>query len=104
MSANKDINISLKDLPKQLSALGHKLTPYIPIVFFVVVAMVYGFVLLKITMLSNAQPSDSDVSAKVSQLTPHIDKTSAQQLESLENNNVNVQTLFNQARANPFGE
>lgn len=101
---NKDMNISLKDLPKQLAATGHKLTPYLPIVFFVIVAIVYGFVLLRITMLSNAQPTESAISSKVSELTPHIDKTAAQQLQSLENNNVNVQTLFNQARANPFGE
>jgi hypothetical protein len=101
---SKDVNIDLKDLPKQLSALGHKSAPYVPILFFILVAITYGFILLRITTLSNAQPSDTEISTKVSELTPHIDKTAASQLQSLENNNVNVQTLFNQARANPFGE
>jgi hypothetical protein len=101
---SKDVNLNLSDLPKQFSRLTKRTVPYIPIIFFVVIALVYGLVLLRIGMLAGAQPSDADVSSKVSQLTPHIDKSAAEQLQSLENNNVNVQTLFDQARANPFGE
>jgi hypothetical protein len=101
---SKDIHFSFSDLPKQFSQLTRRAMPYVPIIFFVVVALVYGFVLLRITMLSNAQPTDSDVSAKVAELTPHIDKSAAAQRQTLEDNNVNVQTLFNNARGNPFGE
>jgi hypothetical protein len=104
MSANKDININLSDLPRQLKSAGAKSVTYVPIIFFVVIALVYGFVLLRIGMLSSAAPTDDDVSSNISQLTPHIDKNAAHQLQSLEDHNVNVQTLFNQARGNPFGE
>lgn len=103
---NKDLNLNfnLKDLPKELAKLGHKIAPYVPLVFFVLVATVYGIVLLRITMLSNAQPDPSAVSTQISELTPHIDKNAANKLQSLEDNSVNVQSLFNDARGNPFGE
>lgn len=103
---SKDINMSinLKELPQELARLGHKIAPYIPLVFFVLVATVYGIVLLRITMLSNAQPDASAVSAQITELTPHIDKASAAKLKGLEDNSVNVQSLFNDARGNPFGE
>lgn len=101
---SKDIHLNLKDLPQALGRLGHKLLNIAPILFVVVVALLYGFLLLRIMMLSNSQPEASSVSSEVAKLSPHIDQKSADQLQTLEDNSVNVQTLFNQARNNPFGE
>jgi hypothetical protein len=101
---SKDINVNFKDLPKELSQLGHKIAPYVPLIFFVLVATVYGAILLRITVLSSAKPDATVVSTQVSELTPHIDTSSVQKLQSLEDNSVNVQSLFNDARGNPFGE
>ena len=84
--------------------LFHRLSRYAPIMFFVLIAVVYGFVLLRITMLANLQPTNSDVSGEIAQLTPHIDKNAVQQLQGLEDNSVNVKSLFEDARNNPFGE
>lgn len=101
---NADLHFDFKTLPQQLSDIAHKASRYAPIMFFVLIALVYGFVLLRITMLANAQPTDGDVSGEVAQLTPHIDKNAVQQLQSLEDNSVNVKSLFEEARNNPFGE
>ena len=99
---NKDIN--LKDLPRQLADLGHKITRMAPLLFLLVVAALYGFLLVQIMLQSNAQPDESEVTTEISKLTPHIDQKSASQLQTLEDNSVNVQSLFNDARTNPFGE
>lgn len=101
---NGEIHLNLKDLPAALATRGRRLLPYVPIIFFLVVAVVYGFLLYRIGNLSNAQPDQSEVSSEISQLSPHIDQNAAKQLQSLEDHSVNVQTLFNQARNNPFGE
>jgi hypothetical protein len=67
------------------------------------VAILYGFVLLRINTLGNVQPSPESVTSQVKAAgVPHIDESVVQQLESLHNNSVNVQALFNDARNNPF--
>lgn len=99
---NKDIN--LKDLPRQLSAAVHKLGRIAPLLFLVVVAALYGFLLVQIMLQSNIQPDDSEVTSEISKLSPHIDQQSASQLQTLEDHSVNVKALFNDARKNPFGE
>jgi hypothetical protein len=101
---SKDINFNLKDLPQKFANLGHRLLGVAPLLFVLVAAALYGFLLLRIATLSNIQPDASSVSSEVSKLTPHIDQKAADQLQGLEDNSVNVQTLFNQARDNPFGE
>jgi hypothetical protein len=103
MSSEKK-SLDLKDLPAALADAGHKFLGLAPLIFFVVVGLLYGFLLLRIGMLSAIQPDSSDVSKEISQLTPHIDQKAASQLQGLEDNSVNVQTLFNDARNNPFGE
>jgi hypothetical protein len=101
---SKDINISFKGLPQAVGRLGHRLVRIAPLGFLLLVAALYGFLLLRITTLSNAQPDTTEISTEISKLTPHIDEKAAAQLQGLEDNSVNVQTLFNDARNNPFGE
>jgi hypothetical protein len=101
---SKDISINLKDIPGMLGRVGHKLARIAPLGFLLLVAALYGFLLLRIMTLSNAQPDSTDVSGEISKLTPHIDEKAASQLQGLKDNSVNVRTLFNDARNNPFGE
>lgn len=105
---SKDINLqdlNLKALGPQLLAVGKQLSRYGGILFFVLVAGVYGFVILRISSLSNVQPSADQVTTQAkSTAVPKIDEKVVQQLEALEDNSVNVQTLFDQARDNPFQE
>ncbi len=73
------------------------------LVFLLFVALLYGFVLLRISNLSNLQPPEEAVNSQVKAAAlPHIDQSVVNQLQSLQNNSVNVQALFNQARNNPF--
>lgn len=91
------------ELITKLFADTQKLRRYSLLLFFVIVAMIYGFLLLRITTLSNQQPTEADISNQInSSQIPHIDKSVVKQLQSLEDNSVSVQALFNQARSNPF--
>lgn len=100
---NKDIN--LKNLAPQLLAAGQRLTRYAGIMFFLLIAGTYGFVLYRINSLAEIQPSEADVSAQAPAAPiPKVDPKVVRQLETLKDNSVNVQTLFDDARGNPFRE
>ncbi len=95
--------LSLKGLPLQLTAIVGKLKRYSLPVFLIFVAGVYGFVLLRINNLSQAAPSDQAVTSQVQAAkVPHIDAAVVKQLETLQDNSVSVQSLFDEARSNPF--
>ncbi|HVV25680.1 MAG TPA: hypothetical protein VHC21_01440 [Candidatus Saccharimonadales bacterium] len=71
--------------------------------FIVFVLLVYGVVLLRINSLNNQEPTTDQVTSQVKAARiPHIDQSVVQQLQSLQDNSVSVQALFNQARNNPF--
>jgi len=76
---------------------------YSVIFFLIFVALIYAFVLLHINDLSSAQPSDQAVSSQVQAAhVPHIDQSVVKRIQSLQDNSVSVQSLFDQARNNPF--
>src|SRR5262245_5671891 len=97
--------LSIKALLGVFVKIGRRLSGYAVPLFLLLLVAVYGFVLYKISVLANVQPSDSDVTAQAkASAVPHVDSNAVKQLESLQDNSVSVQTLFNQARRNPFQE
>lgn len=95
--------LTINTLLAKLNGLGKRLRPYRLLAFLLFVALLYGFVLLRINSLSNLQPSEDAVSSQVKAAKlPHIDQSVVNQLQSLQNNSVSVQALFDQARSNPF--
>jgi len=71
--------------------------------FVVFVALLYGFLFMRINSLNDVQPSSDSVTGQVKAAgVQHIDESVVKQLESLHDNSVNVQTLFNEARSYPF--
>jgi len=103
MTKKKQNELSLKQLKHQASKALVVLSRYSAILFFLLITSVYGFVVLRINTLVNAQPSQSDIDAQSkTSSVPRVDPSVAEQLQKLQDNSVNVQTLFNQARNNPF--
>jgi hypothetical protein len=97
--------LGTQDLIDKAAVILKQFRRYSFVLFLVFVALIYGFVLLRIDSLSNAQPSADAVSSQVQAANiPHIDPALVQQLQSLQDNSVSVKSLFNQARANPFQE
>lgn len=93
-----------------LQPLLAKINPWIAtlrrfsfVLFLGLVVIIYGFIVLRINALSSAEPSNDSVTSQVQAAhVPHIDQKVVNQLESLHNNSVNVQALFNESRSNPF--
>jgi len=95
--------LNLASLRELLGTVLQKLQRYSLLLFLVFIGALYGIIIMQINSLSNMQPSSLDINnqVKAAQL-PHIDQSVVKQLESLQDNSVNVQTLFNEARNNPF--
>ena len=96
---------NLKQLSEKLLAGAQNLKRYAPLLFCLLLAIVYGYLVYQVQVLNNREPSAVDVAnqSKTAQV-PHIDQAVIDQLQSLQDNSVNVQSLFDQARSNPFQE
>lgn len=94
-----------QSIGSQLAPIGAFFTRYLPIWFVLLVAAVYGYVLYNVQAAVTAEPSQSSIDAQVqSTATPHVDPQVVDQMQSLQDHSVSVQTLFDQARSNPFQE
>lgn len=103
--SNKDLKLSRQTFTDAATGVERYTIRYAAILFLLLVAAVYGFVLFKITTYSSAQPSDSDISAKVKAFAvPHIPASAVDQMQSLQDHSVSVKALFDAARNNPFQE
>jgi hypothetical protein len=101
----KNANIDVKSLKTLgLKAIG-RLKKYSSVLFFLLFALVYGYMIMKINAFSNAPVDEDEVILQVtSSPSLRIDEDAVQQLQTLKDNSVNVQTLFDQGRTNPFQE
>jgi hypothetical protein len=98
-------NIDLKTLVSKLSPYQQKLRRYRVIIFFVAVIMMYSFLVFRINILANGEPSDSDVDAKLQTSKQlKVDPATIKKIQELQDNSSEVKALFNQARNNPFQE
>lgn len=84
--------------------IGNQLYQYRILLFFVLLAGVYSIILLRINTLSQAQPSASEVTVQTTQKSLKVDPTVVEKIQQLQDNSVSVQSLFDQARQNPFHE
>lgn len=92
-------------LGKGLARIGSTLSLYRIVIFIVALTGLYGFIVWRINVLSDAPPSSADVSTAEQNVTvPKISQSAVQKLQSLQDNSVRVQVLFSEARKNPFNE
>lgn len=99
----KNSNLNLDTFTKPLGVFVRRANMYKAFIFFLAVAALYGFIIWRVNVFSNAPPSTSEVAAQTS-AQPRIDKATIDKIQSLQDNSVSVQALFNQARDNPFQE
>jgi hypothetical protein len=98
-----DKKLSLANLIEVVNSHLAPARRYSFLIFLVIVASLYGFLVLRINTLSAAAPSSDAVDSQVKAANvPHIDPKVVRQLKSLQDHSVSVQTLFDEARSNPF--
>ncbi len=98
-------NIDFKTIPAKFKHLIQKVRPYVVLLFFVTIAILFSFLVFRINTLANKEPSDDAVQEKLKTVQrPKIDKDAIAKIQQLQDNSSNVQALFKQARDNPFQE
>lgn len=99
------MNIDIKKLAPKISAVLKKLRPYSLFICIILVLCIYLFIVVKIRQLANQQPSTTDVTNKLVELqTPKLDQDAVDTILQLEEESIEIRTLFNEARQNPFQE
>jgi hypothetical protein len=99
----------MKDQSKQLlvrikpfTALGKRYLNFIMITIFL---LIYMLMVLRIDSFSSVTPTDAEVTSKQQTIAqPRIDQNVLSKIQQLQNRNIHIQALFNQARNNPFSE
>ncbi len=98
MTKNTTLNNQLLD---SLTTFIKFFNKYKLIIYIIFMLFLYSFLILKINNLD--QVSFSANSKTNNTVAPaHINQAIINQLQQLQNNNVNVKALFEQARNNPF--
>ena len=99
------MNIDLKTIAAKLLPLLAKLKRSAVFIFIIGFLLVYGFLVLRINLLMRSEPTEQAVDEKLKTVQrPRIDKNSIDKIQSLQDQNVSVQSLFKDARDNPFSE
>lgn len=99
------MKLELKDIPETIKPYLARLRKYLALVVFMIFMGMYGFLVLRINTLASAKPSDAAVTEKLKTVQrPRVDERAAEKMQKLEDQNVSIQTLFNEARQNPFAE
>ena len=99
----KDLNLKSIKLKPLLAKYSKKYGKHAAFGMLIVVLLTYVFVVMRISSLSKAEPSASQP-ADTSTLIPRVNQKSINQIQSLETNNTQIHSLFEQARDNPFSE
>ena|SRR3972149_8408025 len=102
---SKNLNINFKSIKPQLKKLYQRFSKHTAFVSVMAVLIVYMLVVWKISVLTAAEPSiDAEVTALAETNIPRVNKKAVEQIQSLEQNSKQIQSLFDEARNNPFQE
>ncbi|MBI2588963.1 hypothetical protein HYW35_02035 [Candidatus Saccharibacteria bacterium] len=101
MNKQIDIKLYLAKLKKFRSA-GLK---HISFTVILLMLLMYLFTVWRVSQLATAEPTSAAENAALNSANiPRIDKNAIKQIEALEKSNIQVHSLFNSARNNPFSE
>lgn len=99
------MKIELKTLPEKLQPLFQFVKKYVVFMFFVGMLVIFAFLVYRINQYSSKAPTEDDVQGKLQTVQrPKIDPAVVEKIEQLQSQNIQVQSLFDHARDNPFNE
>ncbi len=97
--------INLNKITGKLSGIKNIFIKYLSVIFIVMLVGMYSFLVFRINSLVSVEPSEEAVNEKLQTVQrPKIDQSAVTKIKQLQDNSVNVQTLFKEARDNPFQE
>lgn len=99
------MNIDFKQLPIYFKKAINYLKKYLIVIFAIFVVAINGFLILKINQLGSQEPLPEQVQEQQNAIKRiNIDQESIDKIQSLEERNIAVQSLFKDARDNPFSD
>ncbi len=99
------MSLEVKDIPAKLGPIVKGLSKYLVFIFIMTVMIIYGYLVFHINTLASQEPAEDAVAERLKTVSrPRIDEDTLTKIEQLEDQNIQVQTLFQQARDNPFTE
>ncbi len=99
------MKLELKDILKKIEPFIERLKQYKVILFVVGLSLTFGYLILQISSYAQQEPTDDAVAEKLTTVQrPKIDESAINKIEQLKDQNIEVQSLFDQARDNPFSE
>ncbi len=99
------MNLDIKQLSSKVAPILKKVNKYRILIFILCLAFVFGFLLIKINSYAQIEPTEDAVAEKLTTVQrPKIDEKALERIKQLEDQNIEVQTIFKQARDNPFSE
>jgi hypothetical protein len=101
----KNNNLDLKTITQKIIPAWKFAKRYSQFLYFILLAILAGYLLWHINSLSRSEPSDDEVTSKLKTVQrPNVDQKALTQIQQLQDQNVDVQSLFLHARENPFSE
>lgn len=98
-------DLELKAFVNKLKSIGQMTKRYAVVIFIVILVGIYGFLVYRINVLTQTEPSETAVNEQLQTVQrPKVDQNAIDKIQKLQNQNVEVKSLFDQARNNPFSE
>jgi hypothetical protein len=90
---------------KQLSTVGEFIKRFRFVIAFAIFGALYAYILTQVSAINIKAPSEAQITDQVTTAPrTKVDPELAEKIKSLEEENVQVKTIFNEARKNPFDE
>lgn len=99
------MNLEVKDLPAKIMPLLDKARSYIGFLVVLLILGAFGFVVVQIRNYATIEPTEDAITEQLQGISSsRIDEDAVEAVRNLEETNVDVKTLFDEARDNPFQE
>lgn len=100
---NADLSLKSINLKPLINVVSKRFGKHVLFIAIVAVLITYLIVVFEISTLAKAEPS-LDQQNEITSSIPKVDKNAINQIQSLEQSNTDIHTLFESARNNPFQE
>ena len=99
------MNLEVKDITAKILPVLQGLKKYLVFIFIITILGLYSYLVFHINTLAQQEPDETAVTERLKTIQrPKIDQEALDKIEQLQAQNIQVQTLFKQARDNPFAE
>ena len=99
------MKIGLKELPSQIQPVINLFKRYEVMIFIIIFVGLYSFLVMRINTLTQSEPTITDLTSEEKTIQRlKVDQEAVDKILELEEHNIEVKSLFEQARDNPFTE